>query len=173
MDFRGDICLGMKELMSQYDELKRLLDSASGERTVVNWLKESRENTLVLSRTVSTFGFRISSSPNFSLVPIIRRISSFLGAIPAGFRFILWKLNLRTSLSIPRRECLMLDWPVRLSKSRTGSPLKRLEGWSLSTSWRSPLRTGSFSGGSHALLSRTQASAFTIRPFGCNFTTTL
>ena len=52
-DFRGDICLGMKELMSQYDEPKRLLDSASGERTVVNWLKESRENTLVLSRTVS------------------------------------------------------------------------------------------------------------------------
>lgn len=43
--------------MSQYDELKQLLDSASGERKVVEWLKESRENTLVLSRTVSTFGF--------------------------------------------------------------------------------------------------------------------
>jgi hypothetical protein len=43
--------------MSQYDELKQLLDSEPGERVVVDWLKKGSENTLVLSRTVSRFGF--------------------------------------------------------------------------------------------------------------------
>ncbi|MGA8656358.1 MAG: hypothetical protein WB586_09425 [Chthoniobacterales bacterium] len=43
--------------MSQYSELKSLLDSGVGERAIVQWFKKDPENALILSRTFSTPSF--------------------------------------------------------------------------------------------------------------------
>lgn len=53
--------------MSQYSELKSILDSGAGEQEVLRWLKKDRENTLVLSRvfTGAPFGNRIISEFSF------------------------------------------------------------------------------------------------------------
>ena len=49
------------EIMSQYDELKRLLDSESGERDVVKWLKHNREIPSYCREQSQRLVFRISS----------------------------------------------------------------------------------------------------------------
>jgi hypothetical protein len=53
--------------MSQYSELKALLDSGVGERPIVRWLKKDPENALILSRMFSTasFGNKIITEFNF------------------------------------------------------------------------------------------------------------
>ena len=53
--------------MSQYAELKCLLDSGVGERRIVRWLKADRENALILSRTFTTapFGNKIITEFQF------------------------------------------------------------------------------------------------------------
>jgi hypothetical protein len=71
--------------MSQYDELKRLLDSTSGERDVVKWLKHNRENTLVLSRAVSTFGFPNLVVAEFQLGTDHKADFVLLGRYSGGF----------------------------------------------------------------------------------------
>ena len=71
--------------MSQYDELKRLLDSASGEREVAKWLKQDRENTLVLSRAVSTFGFPNLVVAEFQLGTDHKADFVLLGRYSGGF----------------------------------------------------------------------------------------
>jgi hypothetical protein len=106
--------------MSQYDELKGLLDSESGERDVVKWLKHDRENTLLLLRAVSTFGFPNLVVAEFQLGTDHKADFVLLGRFSGGFSIHFVEVESPDIPLLQQKGC---------ASPRLAEAIKQIEDW--------------------------------------------
>ena len=117
--------------MSQHDELKQLIeaDSDEGERRVVKWLKKDKENTLVLSRAVSKFGFPNLVVAEFQLGTDRKAAFALLGRYSGGFSIHFVEIEppnakLYTKQGVPHKRLAgaikqIEDWKIFVETKRS------------------------------------------------------